>query len=278
MVHAALANGNRCANKENIELYDKVDNSKFSCWPLPNCNDGQEASVEPGSSHPQGTKIQCVPCPKDFFYNNGTNKRCPLCTPCGNIKELLSCEHSRDRQCSNSCISSYYYFNATDQQCHPCTECCGDNDDIIEPQCISIIPGTVIGGRGEKHCKALLESSKQCSSEQQKRNVSSSLCGNSSAPNKPHFVEEECSCPTIDGLHIALICVLAVLVLALLLSWFVSRRKRRSSRSDYSPMPCVCSCFSASSPCEGSESCIYTVTYCKYICLHDSVECGCVRA
>lgn len=262
-VIVALGNCNDCPNKDDIKLYDKDNRSKFICWPLSKCNDGQEFSVQPGSSHPQGTKLLCIRCPDDHYSNNSTNKRCRKCTPCGNKKELSSCELSRDRQCSHSCISSELYFNATDQQCYPCTECCGASDKDIERQCISMRVGTVIGGNGEKHCKASFKSSQRCSSELPlKKTLSSSACGNSSLSSNSSFEARDCSCGnsslpsklnsetreysfSMDGLHIALICILGViLVIAFLVGCrlYASRRKKQSSRSGYAMPPCVSTC------------------------------------
>ena len=238
---------NHCANKDDIKLYVR-NNSKPFCWPFPKCNDGQEASVKPGSSHPYGTKIHCIDCLDGYFSNNHTNKRCRRCTSCGNNKELSPCEGSRDRQCSHSCISSKFYFNATDQQCYPCTECCGASDEDIELQCISKRVGTVIGGNGEKHCKASFKSLQGCSNELPlKKNVSSPACGNNSVTSNSSFEARKGSSggdSSIDGLHIALICVLGlVLFIAFLFGchWYVSRR--RSSRSGYNLTPhCVTTC------------------------------------
>lgn len=253
----ALGNCNRCTDKQHIELYDKNNYSQFSCWPSPECNDGQEASVEPGSSHPQGTSIHCVPCPNNFFSNNRTNKRCRNCISCGNRMELLSCERSRDRQCSNICISSKYYFNSTDQQCYPCTECCGAIENI-EPQCIAMNIGTVIGGKGEKHCKATSKSSEQCDDlpsvvdrELPKANLSSVLCGNSSSINGSSIMEKDSS----QQLNIGLACALGLSVSLnlVLLAWLACRKRRGSSRNDYlSSCSCVYCWFTDSSTCAGT--------------------------
>lgn len=242
----------QCRNKDDIKLFDRKNKSKIDCWPSPNCNDGQEGSVEPGSSHPHGTKIHCIDCLEDFFSNNETNKRCHRCTSCGNKKEVSPCKGFRDRQCSHSCISNKFYFNATDQQCYPCTECCRASDEDIELQCVFVKVGTVIGGNGEKHCKASFNSSQGCSNEVSLiKNVSSPACGNSSVTSNSSLEARQCSCGdsklhvhgNFDGLHIALICVLGV-ILVITFSvgcrWYVSRRQ--SSRSGYVTPPCVPTC------------------------------------
>ena len=238
----ALGNCKHCTNKDDIKVYNRNDPSKHICWPFPKCNDGQQSSVEPGSSHPQGTDIKCVSCHVNYFSNNQTNKRCRRCTSCGNNKELSPCDGSRDRQCSHSCISSEFYLNATDQWCYPCTECCGASDENIVSQCISMRLGTVIGGNGEKHCKA----SQKCSNEPPlKKNVSSPACGNRSLTSNSSYEARECSCGntfSIDSLHIALFGVLGtVLVIAFLFGcyWYVCRRGSTPG-SDYTMMPpCV---------------------------------------
>lgn len=240
-----LGSCKNCTNKDDIKLYDKKDPSKpIFCWPLPPCNDGQEASVEPGSSHPLGTKVQCIPCRADYFSNNHTNNRCRRCKSCGNNKEQSPCEGSRDRHCSHSCISSAFYFNATDQQCYPCTECCRASDEDIEHQCVSMRVGTVIGGNGEKHCKATFKSSQQCSNELPLPNFEARecSCGNSSLPSELNLEGRHCR-SSIDSLHIALICVLGLLVFVIPFwvgyRWYASRRNRQSSRRDYRMAPCV---------------------------------------
>lgn len=262
----ALASGtNRCADKANIELYDEKDHSKFICWPVPNCNDGQESSLQPGSSHPQGTKVQCVPCPMDFFSNNSTKRRCRKCMSCGNRNELLPCEHSRNRQCSNTCISSAFYFNATDQLCHPCTECCGATNENIEPQCILLTKGTVIGGKGEKHCRAFSNSIELCDDlprgvekEEPKGNLSSLLCGNSSLSNKSSAVEKECD-QRFDHVRIGLVCALVfmtVVNLVLVRFAYLYFKRRGCLRNGYSPSSesssCFHSWFTSSSTCAGT--------------------------
>lgn len=241
-----------CSNKDDIKLFDRKNKSKVACWPSPNCNDGQEGSVEPGSSHPHGTKIHCIDCPEDFFSNNHTNKRCHRCTSCGNKKELSPCEGFRDRQCSHSCISRKFYFNATDQQCYPCTECCGASDEDIVLQCVSMKVGTVIGGNGEKHCKASFNSSQGCSNEVSlNKSVASPPCGNSSVTSNSSLEARQCSCGdsklhvhgNFDGFRIALICVLGVI---LVIACFVGCRRYvsrwRSSRNGYVTPPCVPTC------------------------------------
>lgn len=255
----ALGNGNRCRNNADIELYDEKNSSFFYCWPLPECHDGQEPSVEQGSSHPQGTDIGCNYCLKGFFSNNGTNKRCRRCTPCDNKGVLLLCMPFRDRQCSNSCISREFYFNATDEQCHPCTECCKANDEDIEPQCISMTVGTVIGEKGEKHCKASSKSSKQCD-ELPKKNLSSASCSNSSftlPSNTSELAESECTCShSLDGLHIGLVCFLVpVTALSVVLGWLAFRRRRRTGDhlSLSESFRCVFSCLPGSSSYTGIQ-------------------------
>lgn len=244
----------QCHNKDDIKLFDRKNKSKVTCWPSPNCNDGQEGSVEPGSSHPHGTKIHCIDCLEDFFSNNETNKRCHRCTSCDNKKEVSPCKGFRDRQCSHSCISKKFYFNATDKLCYPCTECCGASDGDIELQCVLnfMKVGTVIGGNGEKHCKASFNSSQGCSNVVSlNKNVSSLACGNSSVTSNSSFEARQCSCDDsklhehgmFDDLHIALICVLGVI---LVIAFFVGCRcyvsRRRSSRSGYVTSPCVPTC------------------------------------
>ena len=248
-VLVALGSCRPCANKDDIRLYYKDNPSNPDCWPFPKCNDGQESSVEPGSWHLHGTKIECKTCREGYFSNNDTNKRCRRCTSCGNKKELSPCEGSKDRQCSHICISSKFYFNSTDQQCYPCTECCGASDEDIELQCISSRVGTVVGGNGEKHCKASFRSSQRCSNELPwEKNVSSPACTNSSVTNSSSLEAGECSCGSsfsIDDLHIALICVLAlgflIAVLVFGYHWYFSRRQ--SPRSGCTGMPpCTPNC------------------------------------
>ena len=241
-VLVALGNCGPCTNKDDIKLYDKKNLSNPDCWPFPKCNDGQESTVEPGSWHPHGTKIACINCPEGYFSNNHTNKRCHRCTSCVNKKELSPCESSRDRQCSHSCISSKFYFNSTDRQCYPCTECCRASDEDIELQCVSSRVGTVVGGNGEKHCKASFKSSQQCSNELPlERHVTSPACTNSSVTNSSSLEAKECSCGSnfsIDGFHIALICVLGLVFLISLFfgyRWCVS--KRQSLPKGYTGMP-----------------------------------------
>ena len=267
----AQGHSNRCDNKADIELYDKHNHSIYKCWPSSDCHDGQELSVEPGSSHPDGTEISCQDCHRNYFSNNRTNKRCRKCTSCGNKEELFPCTSVRDRVCTSRCISNEFYFNATDEQCYPCTECCEGDDMNIEPQCITMRMGTVIGGKGQKHCGV---SSKQCD-EQLKKNTSSActssdtcLCTcNCSLPSNFSFVEmeqlkknlssgsefgNESYDKSIDIWHIVLIIgVLTLLTALFIMAWLAHKKRRQCAR-------CTCnnSCLVL------SESCI------SYNCSH----------
>lgn len=146
-VLVAQGYGNRCGNKGEIELYQEQNPAKYTCWPFPECHDGQEPSVEPGSTHPSGTEVTCQSCQQNFYSNKETNVRCRKCTSCGKKLEHSPCLSGKDRVCSNRCISNDYYFNSTDNECLRCTECCEGDDINIEPQCITIKLGAVIGGK-----------------------------------------------------------------------------------------------------------------------------------
>lgn len=141
---------------------------------------------------------------------------------------LLTCTAVRDRQCSNSCISSNYYFNATDLQCYRCSECCGSNSDNIEWHCLtstSLGIGTKIGEKGSLHCKA--PSSQQCDDLQQ--NV---INATPDSNIKPQHLEKNYGC-SLDTLLIALICCLAISVtvnFVLFGCCLRGRERQRSSR------------------------------------------------
>ena len=232
----AIANANRCNNKSDIELYDPGDPSKFHCWPAIECNhDGYQRSVEAGSSHPDGTAIECSPCPNESFSNLETNHRCRTCTSCGNKQVLISCTPGRDRQCSNSCLSRDLYFNAIEQQCYPCSECCGTHSNNIEPQCVTSmeihVGVTVIGGRGALHCK--MRSAQQCDDL---------LLVTPESSNPDHVKEKDCKASTLDTLHKALICLLALAIVIItvlcICCWIRGRRQPQSFRR--------ATCFSSS--------------------------------
>ena len=251
----AIGNGNRCGNKTDIELYDPNDPSKFHCWPFPDCHDGQEPSVEPGSTHLTGTDVHCKPCHEgESFSNRETNYRCRTCTTCGNKVVLLTCTISRDRLCDKRCISTEFYLNTTDGKCYPCTECCGANKANLESQCLSsktVRIGTVIGEKGALHCKVL--SSQQCD-DLLKNNVSSVTQGNNNtgaeekacteskdneSPNSNNLANENTSKrkdseSTLDTLHIVLICFLAfVTFICMVLLWlYIRERKMQSPRNE----------------------------------------------
>lgn len=288
-VLVAQGHSNRCDNKADIELYDKHNHSIYKCWPSSDCHDGQELSVVPGSSHPDGTDISCQDCRRNYFSNNITNKRCRKCTSCGNKEELFPCTSVRDGECASRCISNEFYFNATDEQCYPCTECCVGDDINIEPQCITMRMGTVIGGKGERHCS---RSSKPCE-ELPKKNLSCTCCSCSSncnctmscncslskiidtrncslssnvseiereLPNqnlsKSGTVERECPDHSIDDVHIALFCLLALCVAVILcLGWLAWKRRKRSSLNDNSSQSENCRLLCLSNLIPGSSTC-----------------------
>lgn len=244
----AIDYGNRCSNKTEVELYDPENHADYDCWPVPDCQEGQECSVEPGSSHPTGTVIECNHCPSGSFSNVQTNKRCHTCTTCGNKKVILNCTIVRDTQCSNrTCISNKFFFNDTDQRCYPCTECCGINNETLEPQCIlsTLQFGAVIGGKGAFHCSRA--SSEPCD-ELPKNNVPTE--------SNNHGVVGMRSGWSFDALHIGLICGLVSLAfLCLVLLWFFKReREMRLSGNDYlsSSRPCFWRWFSSSLPSAGT--------------------------
>ena len=193
-----LAIGSRCKNKSYVELFDPNDNSKFKCWPVPTCQEGQQPSVEPGSVHPKTTAISCIPCDHGWFSNHDTNYRCQKCTSCGNKDVHVNCSIYRDAVCSKRCKSKTHYFNETDGQCYACTECCGKDKLNIEPQCLlssgNLRIGLVIGQQGERHCKVL--SSQKC--DEQSRNITTNSNG-SSVFNSTSSVLENCNCDSPEN-------------------------------------------------------------------------------
>lgn len=257
--------GNRCGNKGEIELYEEQNPTKYSCWPFPECLDGQEPTVEWGSTHPSGTDISCQSCQQNFFSNKGTNIKCRKCTSCGKKQELSPCSSVKDRVCSNRCISSDYYYNTTDKECHRCTKCCEGDDINIEPQCITITSGTVIGGKGQYHCRI---SSKPCNNLP-KKNLPSKGCDcnctapsncslpkgsdthiNQSLSNNVSLTEKEmhnqnlssaskqCGGRSFDALHITLVCFLGLcMVLIVFLVWLVRKIRKQSTPSEGSFPP-----------------------------------------
>ena len=251
----AIANGSHCNNKTEVELYNPRDHSFSHCWPVPDCHAGQEPSVRPGLSYPTDTDIECRKCPDGSFSNFKNNYTCQQCTVCLNKEVLLNCTPGRDTKCFNSCISSEFYFNVTDQQCYACSECCGAYHGNIEPQCVSLRIGSVIGGKGTLHCK--VRSLQQCDKFSVENNASS--CTNrSNLPVVGRLTVKESSW-SLDNLHIGLICgVVFLTVVTIVLLWLCKReRKRRSLRNDYLPSsqqcPLISSCFpgSASPTCTG---------------------------
>lgn len=229
----AIAIANRCKNKNDIELYDPGDRSKFHCWPAVECDhDGYQRSVEAGSAHPDGTAIECSPCPNGSFSNLETNHRCHTCTSCVNKQVLVTCTPGRDRRCSNSCISRDFYFNTTNQQCYPCTECCGTHSNNTEPQCLVSrvihVGVTVIGGRGALHCK--VRSAQQCDDLLQ-------------GTPESNVKKKDSRARPLDTLHIVLICLLALAVTVIIVvvcscCWMKGRLQWQSFRR--------ATCFSSS--------------------------------
>ena len=188
-----LVIGSRCKNKSDIELFDLIDNSKFKCWPVPTCQEGQQPSVEPGSVHPKTTTISCIPCDHGWFSNHDTNYRCQKCASCGNKGILVNCSIYGDAVCSKSCKSNTHYFNESDGQCYACTECCGKDESNIERQCLlssgNLRVGSVIGQQGELHCK--VQSSQKC--DELSKNVTTNING-SFVVNDTSSVLENCNC------------------------------------------------------------------------------------
>ena len=267
-----LVIGNRCESKSDIELFDPNDHSKFKCWPVPTCQEGQQPSVEPGSKHPKTTAVSCIPCDPGWFSNHDTNYKCHKCTSCGNKDVLVNCSIYRDAVCSKSCKSKTHYFNESDGQCYSCTECCGKDKENIEPQCLlysgNLYVGLVIGQQGELHCKTL--SSQNCDEplENESTNVSSIIDSNNGVLERNCSMPENnvmlpstdsyrttskegatCGCHWNSLPHILLICG-SILVAVILFFLFIRERNRRFSRNGYqylsslvSCCPCMNSCF-----------------------------------
>lgn len=269
-LHMVVVFGNRCDNKNHVELFDPNDHSKFECWPVPTCQEGQEPSVKPGSVHPKATDVSCIPCGHGWFSNHDTNFRCQKCTSCGNKDVRVNCSIYRDAVCSKSCKSNTHYFNETDGQCYTCTECCGKDMSNIEPHCLlgNLRVGSVIGQQGELHCKVL--SSQKCDepSENVSTNISSVINSNvgvldrncsrpennvtlPSTDSYPSTSRETptCRCSWNSLPHILLICG-SILVAVILFFLYIRERNRRFSRNSYqylsslvSCCPCMNSCF-----------------------------------
>ena len=249
-----LVIGSRCKNKSDIELFDPIDNSKFKCWPVPTCQEGQQQSVEPGSVHPKTTTISCIPCDHGWFSNHNTNYRCQKCTSCGNKGVLVNCSIYGDAFCSKSCKSNTHYFNESDGQCYACSECCGKDESNIERQCLlssgNLRVGSVIGQQGELHCK--VQSSQKC--DELSKNVTTYING-SSFVNGTSSVVENCNCTRPENINhnhqpsggswaslqdIMLLCALIVVTLAsvVFLCLYIRERKMRMSRSGCPPESC----------------------------------------
>ena len=239
---------NRCEKKDEIELYEKQNATNYKCWPFPECLDGQEPTVEPGSTHPMGTDISCQSCQQNFYSNKGTNIRCRKCTSCGKKLELSPCLSVKDRECADKCISNDYYFNSSDKECHRCTECCEGDNINIESQCIKLTPGTVIGGKGEKHCR---RSSKPCNDLPNKNLTSSGrdcnctvlsnsslLKGsdtqmNCSLSKNMSLIEKQGAVKSFDSLHITLFSLLGwCITVMVFLGWLAWKRRKQSPQSE----------------------------------------------
>ena len=262
---------NRCKKKGYIELYNRQNRNEYRCWPPPECHDGQEPSVEPGSSHPIGTDISCQSCKIGFFSNNRTNNKCHKCTSCGKKQELYPCTLVKDRECANKCISNEYYFNDTAEECYRCVECCEGDDENIEPQCIALRKGVVIGGKGEKHCRISnrrcydlpTTSSEGCTCNCSVSNNSSIAVGNSPAMNISSTLQSDNSSlhkPCVVHMFwiIGLSCSLVVVV-ALILVYFLYWRRKWSPQS-----------YNLYIHETSSRSCIFT---CPPLCISDSSTC-----
>lgn len=252
--------GSRCKNKSDVELFDPNDNSKFKCWPVPTCQEGQQPSVEPGSVHPKTTTVSCIPCDYGWFSNHDTKYRCQKCTSCGNKGVLVNCSIYGDAVCSKSCKSRTHYFNESDGQCYACAECCGKDESNIEQQCLlssgNLRVGSVIGQQGELHCK--VQSSQKC--DELSKNVTTYTNG-SSVVNGTSSVLENCTCnctrpenngsstyindnknsqpsgSSWDSSDIMLLCALIVVALisVFFLCLYIRERKMRLSRSGCPP-------------------------------------------
>ena len=266
-LHMVVVFGNRCDNKNHVELVDPNDHSKFECWPVPTCQEGQEPSVKPGSVHPMATDVSCIPCGHGWFSNHETNFRCQKCTSCGNKDVRVNCSIYRDAVCSKSCKSKTHYFNETDGQCYTCTECCGKDMSNIEPHCLlkNLRVGSVIGQAGELHCKVL--SSQKCDEPSQNvsTNISSVINSNSgvlerncsrpennvtlpSTDSNPSASREGPRCSWNSRPHILLICGLILVVVILLFLYIRERNRRLIPRNDYWYLSSLVCC----SPCKNS--------------------------
>jgi len=233
-----VANGSHCNNKTEVELYNPRDHSFSQCWPVPDCHNGQEPSVRPGLSYPKDTDIGCRKCPDGSFSNIKNNYTCQQCTACLNKEVLLNCTPGRDRECSNSCISSEFYFNVSDQQYYPCTECCGAYHGNIEPQCISVPIGSVI--KSSLHCK--VRSSQRCDKFPLENNALSGTNG-SNVPVVERLTKRR-RIWTLINLYIELLFVGFVFMI-----WHCIRR---TLRNDYLPSSPQCPLISSRLP--GSAS------------------------
>ena len=179
----------------------------------------------------------------------------------------------KDRECANKCISNEYYFNDTEEECYRCVECCEGDDENIEPQCIALRKGVVIGGKGEKHCRISnrrcddlpTSSSEGCTCNCSVSNNSSIAVGNSPTMNISSTLQSDNSSlhkPCVVEMFwiIALSCSLVVVV-ALILVYFLYWRRKWSPQSDNlhthetSSRSCIFTspplCISDSSTCTG---------------------------
>ena len=129
------ANEISCQPKCRDDQYLIVTRKGAYCKNCRNCPVGSSPSSVCGSIIENTDDIKCVECITGKTFSDEPGKQpCKPCTECSiGQKELRPCNLTHDRVCGK-CNKGFY--NVTDTECKPCSACCGDDNDVLVPECI----------------------------------------------------------------------------------------------------------------------------------------------
>ena len=127
----------RCKPKCQIDQY--VFHGSKGDWYCENCYvcpPGTSPFPECGSAVENTEQVICKSCIEGWtFSDNYGTSQCKPCTRCSvGQKEVLPCNLTNDRVCSD-CDKGFYRDVNVTRECKPCSACCNDDKDVHIGKC-----------------------------------------------------------------------------------------------------------------------------------------------
>ena len=124
----------KCQNDQYVVPGSKSGGHCKDCDVL--CPPGKAPFPECGSVVENTEQVKCKECIEGrTFSDNYGKSQCKPCTSCSvGQKEVLPCNLTHDRVCSD-CDKGFYRDVNITNECKPCSACCNDDKDVLVEKC-----------------------------------------------------------------------------------------------------------------------------------------------